>query len=149
MTAAEHQPYGPVDIAVIGFAGSLEDTGIAGAIAEAVTAGSVRVLDVLIVEKDAEGAVTMVDAETTEGSADLLGFPADLPDMVGEEDARAIAAEMAPGDSVLLIVWENLWAARIAGAVQAAGGQVLTLDRIPAADIRSVLDAFATTEGDQ
>lgn len=137
------RPVGPVDIAVIGFAGDLGGTGIAAAVARAVADGAVRVLDVLVVRKDDAGAVTMVDAETTEGAEELLGFPADLPDMVGEDDALAIAAEMAPGSSVVVVVWENVWAAHIAAAVQASGGQLLTLERIPAEDVREALESIS------
>jgi hypothetical protein len=138
---------GPVDIAVIGFDGALGDTGIAAAVAQAVDTGAVRVLDVLVVQKAQDGTVTMIDAETTEDSQELLGFPTDLPDMVGEADALAVAAEIPPGTSVLLIVWENAWAARISDEVQASGGRLLTLERIPADDIRDVLETIDAGTG--
>ena len=91
------------------------------AVAQAVDAGTVRVLDVLVVQKAPDGTITMIDAETTEDSQELLGFPTDLPDMVGEADALAVASEIPPGTAVLLIVWENVWAAQIAAQVSNSG----------------------------
>ena len=97
------RPAGPVDIAVIGFTGELRQGGIRQAVSDAVDAGSVRVLDVLVVHKDDDGTVSLLDAESPEGAEELLGFPTHLPDLIGEEDAVAIAAEMAPGSTVLVI----------------------------------------------
>ena len=64
------------------------------AVADAVDRGAVRVLDVLLVRKDPDGSVLLFDAESAEGAEELLGFPTVLPDLVGEDDALAIAEEM-------------------------------------------------------
>jgi acyl CoA:acetate/3-ketoacid CoA transferase alpha subunit len=141
-------PVGPVDLAVIGFAGELRQGGIRKAVADAVDNGSVRVLDILVVRKDPDGRVFMYDAEDAGENTELLGFPTVLPDLVGEDDARAIAAEMAPDTTVLVIAWENTWAARIAETVRELDGQVLVMERIPAADVQAVVDAMtADAEG--
>ena len=99
-----------MDLAVIGFRGELRQGGIRDAVARAVERGAVRVLDVLLVRKDDDGSVQLFDAESPEGAEELLGFPTILPDLVGEEDAQAIAEEMDPGTTVLVIAWENAWA---------------------------------------
>jgi hypothetical protein len=141
------RPVGPVDLAVIGFTGELREGGIRDAIARAVDQGAVRVLDVLLVRKEDDGTVLMYDAETPGGAEELLGFPAVLPDLVGEDDARAIAEEMLPGSTVLVVAWENTWAAEIAGAIRDLDGQVLVMERIPAADVEAVLDAVGADLG--
>jgi hypothetical protein len=137
---------GPVDLAVIGFTGELRQGGIREAITEAVDAGAVRVLDVLLVRKDADGSVEIYDAEEAGENEELLGFPADLPDLIGMEDAQAIAAEMAPDSTVAVIAWENTWAARIAESIRELDGEVLVMERIPAADVQAVVDALAGEE---
>jgi hypothetical protein len=135
-----------VDLAVIGFRGELRQDGIRDAVARAVDRGAVRVLDVLLVRKDDDGSVRMFDAESPEGAADLLGFPTVMPDLVGEEDALAIAAEMDPGTTVLVIAWENTWAADIAAEVRELDGQVLVMERLPREDIELALSAIAANE---
>jgi hypothetical protein len=139
-------PVGPVDLAVIGFTGELRQGGIRAAITEAVDAGAVRVLDVLLVRKDADGSVEIYDAEESGENEELLGFPAHLPDLIGLEDAQAIAAEMAPDSTVAVIAWENTWAARIAESIRELDGEVLVMERIPAADVQAVVDALAGEE---
>ena len=143
MSTATRRPLGRVDLAVIGFAGELRQGGVRQAIADAVDRGAVRVLDVLLVRKDADGKVLMFDAESSGDSDELLGFPTELPDLVGEEDARAIADEMPLDSTVLVIAWENSWAAQIAASIDELGGQVLVMERIPSADVNAVIDAWA------
>lgn len=149
MSNATRRPLGPVDLAVIGFTGELRQGGVRQAIADAVERGSVRVLDVLLVRKDADGAVLMFDAENAGETDELLGFPTELPDLVGEDDALAIAEEMPLDSTVVVIAWENTWAAEIAASISELDGRVLAMERIPAADVDAVIDAWAMTEGEQ
>lgn len=146
MSTATTGPIGPVDLAVIGFRGELRQGGIRDAVARAVDRGAVRVLDVLLVRKDEDGGVRMFDAESPEGAEELLGFPTVLPDLVGEEDALAIAAEMDPGTTVLVVAWENTWAADIASEVRELDGQLLVMERLPREDIELALSAMTTNE---
>lgn len=141
MDDEDSNPLGPVDLAVVLFAGEIDQSGIRAAVASAVTGGAVRVLDVLLVRKDLNGAVTLHDAESPASAAELLGFPTSLPDLIGEEDAAAVAAEMDAGTTVLMIAWENVWAAQIATAIRDRDGQVLTLQRLPRADVEAVVQA--------
>jgi hypothetical protein len=146
MSPAPSRPAGPVDIAVIGFSGELRQGGIRQAIADAVGTGAVRVLDVVLVRKEDDGTVIILDAEKAEGSEELLGFPTELPDLVGVEDVMAIAEEIVPGTTVLVIAWENVWAAHISAAIRELDGQVIALERIPAADVAAVVDALSAQE---
>lgn len=144
MSSATSAPIGPVDLAVIGFRGELRQGGIRDAVARAVDRGAVRVLDVLLVRKDDDGSVRMYDAESPEGAEELLGFPTVMPDLVGEEDALAIAAEMDPGTTVLVIAWENAWASEIAAEVRELDGQLLVMERLPHEDIETALAALSS-----
>jgi hypothetical protein len=135
-----------VDLAVIGFRGELRQSGIRDAVARAVDRGAVRVLDVLLVRKDDDGSVLMFDAESPEGAEELLGFPTVMPDLVGEEDALAIAAEMDPGTTVLVIAWENVWASEIAAEVRELDGRLLVMERLPREDIEVALAAISSNE---
>ncbi len=149
MSDARTRVLGPVDLAVIGFTGELRQGGVRQAIADAVDRGAVRVLDVLVVRKDADGTVLMYDAETAGEADELLGVPTELPDLVGEDDALAIAEEMPLDSTVVVIAWENTWAAQIAASIRELDGQVLAMERIPAADVNAVIDAWAEIEEEQ
>jgi uncharacterized membrane protein len=146
MSTAPTAPVGPVDLAVIGFSGELRQGGIRQAVAEVVEAGSVRILDVLLVRKEPDGQVLLYDAEDAGENEELLGFRTELPDLVGEDDARAIAEQMAPDTTVLVIAWENTWAAKVAEAIRDLDGEVLVMERIPAADVQAVIESMSGTE---
>ncbi|MEO5744662.1 MAG: DUF6325 family protein [Terracoccus sp.] len=141
MEAAVVPPTGSVDVAVIVFEGELDQGGIRAAVARAVDAGSVRVLDVLLVRKNDDGSVDLYDSESPEAAEELLGFPTDLPDLIGEEDALAIATEMQAGSTVLMLAWENVWAVEIASAIRDLDGQLLVMQRLPHEDVTAALQA--------
>ena len=65
---------GPVDVYIIGFPGNKFSGKIAPAIMELVENGTIRVLDLLFVMKDADGVVTTVEAADIdeEGAAFLV-----------------------------------------------------------------------------
>lgn len=141
MEQAVVPPIGPVDVAVIVFDGVLDQGGIRAAVARAVDAGSVRVLDVLLVRKNDDGTVSLYDSESPEAAEELLGFPTALPDLIGEEDALAIAAEMQAGSTVLMVAWENVWAVEIASAIRDIHGQLLVMQRLPHEDVEAAMRA--------
>lgn len=124
---------GPVEWVAIAFDGSRVHRGVVPALADLVDAGTVRILDLLVVHKDAEGAVTFV--ELGELDADELAafdtLDGDVLGLLGEGDVPVVGEELAPGTTALVVLWENRWADAFAGAVRAAGGVLLTHDRIP------------------
>lgn len=138
------RPVGPVDVMVVGFPENRFDGSIAPAIADLVARGLVRVLDVVIVSKDEEGEVTFAEIADFDGDGvnDLAILTGDIPGLIGEDDERAVADEMAPGSTMAMIAWENTWAIQTAVAVRRAGGILIAHERIAAADVDAVLDAF-------
>lgn len=138
---------GPVDVAIIGFPGNKFTGKIAPALQELVDSGTVRVLDLRFVSKDAEGVVTSVtpadlDAETRPS---YVSFEVHQPGALGSEDAEEVADDLAPNSSVLLIAWENLWAARFVDAARQADAVVIDQIRIPADVAEAVLSGNQTS----
>lgn len=142
---------GPVDVAVIGLPDHAVPHGaVRAAMARAVDSGAVRVLDLLLVMKDHDGALVILDAEDPHESAELLGFPADVPDLLGQEDAVAVGEALTPGSAALVVAWENTWAKEIAGALDQLDAELLHLERVPPTDVEAALDAIAAaSEGSQ
>ena len=136
-------PVGPVDIAVVAFDEPKFDGSIASAIADLVAGGIVRVLDIVLVNKDAEGEVTILEVTDVDGDGipDLVAVQGDIPGLIGEDDARA-AIEGMPNDSAIaLIAWENTWLIRARNAIAGNGGTVIAFERIAAADVMAVLES--------
>jgi Family of unknown function (DUF6325) len=136
---------GPVDWIVVEFPGSRFNGEIAPALRDLVDRDLVRVLDLLVLKKDADGALDafeLSDLDTSE-IGELRGYESELAMLLSEEDVTAVAAAIEPGSSAAVLVWENTWAAPFASAVRHSGGQLVASGRIP---IQALLAAVEDDE---
>ena len=136
---------GPVDVAVIMFDGNSFNGDVVPALADLHDGGTVRVLDLAFVRKDADGSTAIVEV----GDADVAeAFERVGPqfDLLNDEDLDEIADGLQPDCSAMVVVWENSWAARFAAAVRGSQGEVVRLERIPR---EAVLEAIAALDEDE
>jgi uncharacterized membrane protein len=130
---------GPVDVYIIGFPGNKFSGQIAPAIMELTENGTIRVLDLLFVMKDADGVVTTVEAaDIDEDGAALLSIDMTQPGALGPEDAEEVGDDLPSNSSALLIAYENLWVGKVVEALRAADAVLIDSIRIPA----DVVEAF-------
>jgi Family of unknown function (DUF6325) len=124
---------GPVDYVVVEFpVGASSFTGeMAAELRALVDSGAVRVIDVLIVTKDADGAVEATELSDSGKLGELQVFEAELGELLAADDVDHVAAAMEPGSTAGVLIWENLWAAPFASAVRRSGGRVIANGRIP------------------
>ena len=124
---------GPVEYLIVAFPGNKFRGEIVPALRELVEAGTIRIIDLAFVLKDADGAV--VTAELGDLDSDVFkAFDALTPETLGllnEEDLAAAAEELEPNSSAALLVWEDVWATKLRDAILNAGGEVLDLERLP------------------
>ena len=133
---------GPVDVAVILFEGNKFSGDVAPALAELNDNGTVRIIDFAFVRKEADGSASVVEAGDAE-VADQFDFHATRFDLLSEEDLVGFADQLEPDSSALVIAWENSWAARLAAAVRASHGRLVSQERIPR---ETVLRAIAALD---
>ena len=62
--------------------------------------------------------------------------------MLGDEDASTAGQVLEPGETAVLICFENAWAAPFATAVRRNGGQLLAFERVPAQDVIATVEAL-------
>ncbi|WP_445151527.1 DUF6325 family protein [Baekduia sp. Peel2402] len=132
---------GPVEILAIEVE---EPDVIAPAIAAAVDAGLIRIIDMLLVRREADGTVTSTEVSQADGDAasawaDLEG---EVHGLVNDDDLAAIGAALNPGAAAALVVYEHVWARPLADALQEAGGRIALRHHIPAADAQVALAAL-------
>jgi hypothetical protein len=124
---------GPVDYLIVAFPGNEFKGEIAPALVELVDAGTIRIIDLAFVGKNAEGETVMLEltelAPDVQAAFDKLGV--EVSGLFNEEDLQAAADELDPDSSAALLVWENVWARKTAQAIRDAGGVVLDFDRLP------------------
>jgi hypothetical protein len=139
--------HGPIDYVLLEFTGNRLTGRAAEELMNLVDRGIVRVYDVMIVGKDADGAVYSVDLAEASGQAggfaDLDGARSGI---LAEDDRLEVAGAMQPGTLAALIVYENTWAIPFVAAALDSGGQLIAGGRIPAEDVMEVLDAMETLE---
>ena len=124
---------GPVDVFIIGFPGNKFTGQIAPAIMELVENGTIRVLDLLFVMKDEAGVVTSLRATDIDAEgADFLSIDVAQPGALGPEDAEEVSDDLPANTSAALLAIENLWAAKVVDALQAADAVLIDSIRIPA-----------------
>ena len=115
---------GPVDWIVVEFPGSRFNGQIAPALRDLVQRDLIRVLDMLVLKKDADGSLEAFDSPTwTRASRSASRYEARLAMLLSEDDVVAVANAIEPGSSAAVLVWENSWAAPFASAVRESGGQ--------------------------
>jgi hypothetical protein len=135
--------YGPVDVVIIGFPGNNFSGEIVPALQELIDNGTVRILDLLFVLKDAEGNVATIEAQDLDGSgAGFVDIEITHPGALNDEDAEEVADDLPLNSSALLVAFENTWAARFVGAVFNANGVVIDNIRIPAAVVQEYVDSL-------
>jgi uncharacterized membrane protein len=124
---------GPVDYAVIAFPGNQFRGEIGPALTELVEAGTIRIIDVAFVGKDADGqamAFELMELDP-EVQAGLERAGIEVGGLLNEDDVLRTADSLEPNSSAALLVWENVWARKVAQAMRDAGGVLVKFDRIP------------------
>jgi hypothetical protein len=142
---------GPVDYLVVEFpAGGSNFTGeMAKELVALVDAGTIRLIDVLILTKDEDGTVDAMELSDVEELGELEALEAELAELLAAEDVEHLAAAMEPGTTAGVLIWENLWAAPFASAARRSGGQLIANGRIPTQAIIASIEAdeAVATEG--
>src|SRR3954468_18954871 len=144
---------GPVDYVVVEFpAGAKNFTGeMATELLRLVETGTIRVVDVLILDKNEDGSVDVTELSDIEELGEMQAIEAELAELLAADDIEHLAASMDPGSTAGVLIWGNLWAAPFAGAARRAGGQLIADGRIPIQAIIASVEADpvgATTGGD-
>jgi len=143
MTQTSLDELGPVDYLVVEFpAGESNFTGeMAKELVALVDSGTIRLIDVLVLTKDADGSVDAMELSDIENLGPLQQLEAELAELLAEEDVVNLAASMDPGSTAGVLIWENLWAAPFASAARRAGGQLIADGRIPIQAIIASIEA--------
>ena len=95
--------------------------------------GTVRVLDLVVVTKADDGTVEAAELRDKDESevGELRSLEADLSLLLASEDVERVGADLEPGSTAAVLVWENTWAGPLASAIRHSGGQLITTGRIP------------------
>jgi hypothetical protein len=134
---------GPVDYMIVAFPGNEFRGEIAPALADLVEAGTIRIIDLAFVGKDADGEIVAfevsdLDPDVREG-LEKIGI--EVSGLFNEDDLMSAGEELEPNTSAALLVWENVWARDVAQKMRDAGGVLLDFERLPHEVVQAARDA--------
>jgi len=123
---------GPVDIVVLAFPDQVDEATLVAL--DAVEArNDIRLIDLLVVAKDAGGRVSRTEAADVESLQDVAAtmLARGAAGLIGIEDVHELGELLDPGWSALALLVEHVWARELAEAVRNADGRLLASVRIP------------------
>jgi hypothetical protein len=143
MSGEPSDEIGPVDYLVVEFpAGQANFSGeMARELSALVGAGTIRLLDLLVLHKDEDGAIEAFEIDDLDEVDELVALEADVAEILAAKDVAHLAEAMENGSTAGVIVWENRWAAPFATTARRAGGQLIASGRIPTQAIVASLEA--------
>jgi hypothetical protein len=124
---------GPVEYMVVAFPGNKFKGQILPELARLVETGTIRIIDLAFVGRDANGdafglELSDLDPSVQEG---VGAIGVEGRGLFSDEDLQAAAQQLEPNQSAALLVWEDVWATRLVAAIRDADGELWDLERIP------------------
>jgi uncharacterized protein DUF6325 len=137
------QELGPVDYLIVAFPGNKFRGEIVPALADLVENGTIRIIDLAFVGKNAAGEIVafeVMDLEPDVKKAfEDMGI--EVTGLFNEDDLMAAGEELEPDSSAALLVWENVWARNVADGIRNAGGVILDFERLPHEVVQAAREA--------
>ena len=103
---------------------------MAPSLVELVDGETVRLLDVVVITRDADGEVEVLELDDVEELAAVQALDAGIGGLLMEPDIELIALALQPASVGLVLVTEDLWAEPFAAAARRVGGQIVAGERI-------------------
>jgi hypothetical protein len=122
---------GPVEYIIIGFPGNEFNGRIAPALADLIASGTIRILDLIFIGKDAAGEVISFEFDQLDELAPFADLDGEVGGLINPEDIEHAAASLEPNMSAALLVWEDTWAIPLVDALRDSGGVLIEGSRIP------------------
>jgi hypothetical protein len=129
--------YGPAELLIVKFPGNQFRGDILPALADLVTSRTIRLIDLLVVIKEADGDITVLEAKEAFPDGPV-GVSVEDARLLGSDDVDAIAEQLEPNSTAAILLFEHLWAITFVQALRDAGGELVMQERIPAATVEEI-----------
>ena len=141
--------YGPIDFIALEFKGNQFKGEIMPALLELVSKEIVRVIDLVIVQKDGSGKVIMREMQQMDPSVVAIFDPlkAQITGIIQIEDIQMIGEKLENNTTAAIMLFENLWSVKFRDAVLNANGRLVMMERIPMDVVEETMAKFAGVDG--
>jgi hypothetical protein len=138
---------GPVDVIVLAAGEPRFDGSVFAELQRAAGTGAIRVLDAMLLMKDAEGECWRIDIEDLpDYERASVGFvETGTRGLLDSDDAGVLFEGMVPGSAVFALAIEHVWAVDLVNAVYNAGVELAFQFRVPAAIVDEAYTSLAAS----
>jgi hypothetical protein len=124
----------PLEYAMVVFPGNKFSGDIVPELLDLAETGIVRFVDIIFIQKDADGSNRTVELNDLDEESYKMFVPLGehVASLFTEDDLEWAANQLPENSSAALFLWENLWQEHIRKAIKASGGMLVQSGLIPA-----------------
>jgi hypothetical protein len=138
------QPFGPVDLYVIGLPAAQPDPAAMAALMALVGTGQLRLLDLILVSKAGDGGITITERHELPADGEIHASALGATGIVGEDDVRELASMIPLGAAALVVAVELVYQRELAARAAESGAVLLGHERIPAPVVNALIGSMTT-----
>ena len=144
-TTLDASAIGPIDLIAVEFPGNRFKGEILRDLHELVAAGTIRIIDLVIVSKSDAGQVSVLELQDLdpESRSALAPLQAAISQMLTREDMEDVGEQLANNTTSAVMLYENTWAVKTKQAIMDANGRLLVQARVPHDIVQETLNDMA------
>ncbi|WP_027345880.1 DUF6325 family protein [Hamadaea tsunoensis] len=134
--------HGAVEFVVIDFPGEVPTDQLAPEMKRLVDGGIINLVDALFVRRTHDDDILTFELgqlPESMSSNHLNQLVQSIDGMIGDEDVDDVAADLEPGHTAAILIFEHAWLRGMREALSRAGGEVVLVERIPGPVVDAVL----------
>lgn len=133
---------GPIDCVLLDFDAEQPLGEVADSLLGLIDTGVIRLYDILVVRKAADGSISGVEVADLDTAVGLAGFAGARSGLLDDDDVASAGTAMEPGTAAVLLLYENAWAVPVVAATRRAGGVAFAVSHVTGQQINDALDAL-------
>lgn len=137
--------FGPIDLVVLEFKCDVLDDEIITNVADLVAHEVIRILDLVIVQKDEQGEIMVQELQDLPpGDLHTLEIlRAEISGMITADDIKMIGRKIRKNTLAAIMLFENLWTIRLRQDISDGGGRLVMHERIPSEVVADAIKDLA------
>lgn len=136
---------GPVEILFLSMSEEVGLGDLAAVLRPPVESGVIRIIDCVLMAREADGSLRALDIEDAEGlPEELTGLQIDANDLLSDADIDLFATSLEPGRAGLAVVYEQVWARETVRQIRSVGAEVELFLRVPPEDVDAAFASAAS-----
>jgi hypothetical protein len=133
---------GPVEVLFLTLPSDVSLADLAGVIRKPVDAGSIRLIDCVLMQRGADGSVAVSDLEEKTGlPPELRGLDIDPHDLLSDVDIAMFVESLEEDQLGVAMVFEQLWAKEAVERLEELGAEIELYARVAPDDVEAAFAA--------